>query len=55
VHRRREDEDKDKARAPGDDRQREEEPTAPPRRSTIIRRGNGHENDMGDWVIDDLE
>ena len=55
---RRRDNEKDKAeaptvRAPGD--AAEEAPDTPPRRTSVVRRGNGRPGDMGDWVIDEAE
>ena len=55
VQRRTDDDEVEKAHAPDDDAAREKVPERRPRRSSVIRRGNGRGNDMGEWVIDDVE
>jgi len=60
VERRRDDDRKAEKEAPAGHAPRapqsaEEAPRAAPRRSSIVRRDTGRPDDMGDWVIDEVE
>ena len=59
MQRRRDREQSPKTEAPAERQQRdrggEAPPSLPPRRGSVIHRGNGQAGDMGDWVIDDAE